>query len=169
VGNRVNYFDLFGVHNRYYVPQVGVSAEVGFTRCSLRASCKVGVGLLDVDAKAEGATLIRTANGTARQFGGGVLAPPAGAGAAQESGLAIIPELALTADYQLTSWCRARVGYDFLFVSRVVRAGGLPGGLRSSQVPQLSSYDPIVPVNVPALRDESFWAHGLAAGLEIRY
>ncbi len=169
LGDAIGYFDRLGVHNQYYAPQIGVSAEAHYRRCFLQATGKLGLGLLHTDAKAEGGTTQQLADGTVNQFGGGVLVPVAGA--ADRDRLAVLSEVTLTAGYQVTSWCRLSVGYDFLFASQVVRAGRLFGGVNSTQVPQLPSYDPTVSGTSPVtrLRDESFWVQGLTAGLEFRY
>src|SRR5207248_11023838 len=109
------------------------------------------------------------ADGTVNQVGGGVLIPAAGA--ADQDRLALLSEFALTAGYQVASWCRVSVGYDFLFASQVVRAGRLIGGAHSAQVPQLPSYDSTIPGTslVPRPRSDSFWVQGFTAGLEFRY
>src|SRR5947199_9400244 len=87
LGDAIGYFDRFGVHNQYYVPQVGVSAEVRYRRCFLQATGKLGLGLLHVEGKTEGGTTQRLADGSVNQFGGGVLVPAAGA--AEEDRLAV--------------------------------------------------------------------------------
>jgi hypothetical protein len=169
LGDAIGYFDRFGVHNQYYVPQVGVSAEVRYRRCFLQATGKLGLGLLHEEGKTAGGTTLRLADGTVNSVGGGVLVP--GAGAVEGDRLAVLSELALTAGYEVASWCRLSVGYDFLFASQVVRAGRLLAGVNSTQVPQLPSYDPALSGThlMPPLRSDSFWAQGLAAGLEFRY
>src|SRR3954447_15650782 len=120
LGEAIDYFDHFGVHNQIYAPQVGVSAEVRYRRCFLQATGKLGLGLLHAEAKAQGGTTQRLADGTVNQFGGGVLVPSAGT--ADHDRLTVLFELALTAGCQVTSWCRLSVGYEFLFASQIVRA-----------------------------------------------
>ena len=168
LGDAVGYFDRLGVHNRYFAPQVGLSAEAHCGGLSLQAAGKLGLGWLHVSAKAEGSTVERLAEGTVSQLGGGVLSA---AGTAGGDRFAVIPELALSAGYQVASWCRLQVGYDLLYASEVVRAAGLVNGVSSAQVPQLPGYDPAVAgaVSPSRPRVDSFWAQGLTAGLELRY
>ncbi len=170
-GNAVSYFDRFGVHNQYYAPQVGLSAAAHLGRLSLDGTGKLGLGLLHQSAKVDGGTTVRTADGSVSQFGGGVLAQPGNEGTHNGDRFAVIPEVTLTASYQLAPWCRATLGYNFLYASQVARAASLIDGVDSRQVPQLRSYDPTAQAAAPAFHfhDGSFWAQGLSAGLEFRY
>jgi hypothetical protein len=169
LGDAIDYFDRFGVHNQVYAPQVGVSAEVRYRFWFLQATGKLGLGLLHAATKEQGGTAQQRADGTVSQFSGGVLVPsPA---SVDEDRLSVLSELGLTVGCQVASWCRLSVGYDFLFASQVVRAGHFIGGVNSAQVPQLSSFDPTRSGTslVPHPRSDSFWAQGLTAGLEFRY
>jgi len=169
LGEAIAYFDHFRVSNRYEVPEIGVSAELRYGRCFLQAAGKLGLGWLHQDTKTEGSTTQQLADGTVNLIPRGVLAPVSDAG--DRDRLAFLSELSVRAGFEVTSWCRLHVEYDLLFASQVLRAGQLIGGVASAQVPQLPSYDPNVasPGRGAAVRGESFWVQGLAAGLEFRY
>jgi hypothetical protein len=164
----VGYYDRLAVHNQIYAPQVGLTAGLRRGRWSLDATAKLGLGWLHATARIEGATELRSSSGAVQVLSGGVLAAP-GYTLAGEDAFVVVPEITLTAGYQVTPWLRAVVGYNFLFVSQVLRPGGLVGGTTPSQVPQLPSSAPGTLFTAPSLQGERFWAQGLTAGLEVRY
>ena len=164
----VRYFDQLGVHNQYYVPQVGIATGLSYQGFFCEASGKLGLGMLQASAKLDGGTTQQLA-GVSTQSSGGVLAPPGGR-AARENGFAVIPEFSLKGGYQIASWCRVIVGYNFLYASQIVRASSLVGAVDVRQVPQLPSYDPTAPATgLAPLHYSSFVVQGLTAGLEFRY
>ncbi len=164
----VQYYDRLAVHNQVYAPQVGFIMDLPWGRWSLGATGKVALGFLHATARIEGATTLRTSTGAVQSLSGGVLAAP-GYTLAGKDAFVAVPELTLTAGCQVTPWLRAVVGYNFLFVSQVLRPGGLVGGTTPSQVPQLPSAAPGTLFTPPSLQGERFWAQGLTAGLEVRY
>lgn len=171
VGSDVSYFDRFDVVNRAFAPQVGLAAGFCYGICSLEATGKVGLGLLHRSAQVSGGTTLQSADGTASSFGSGVLTQPGNEGHFQDDRLAVIPEVGVTAGAQVTSRLRLLVGYNFLYVSGVARAGSLIEGVDSRQVPQLATYNPSVHPAGPVFQfhDGGLWAQGLTAGLQFRY
>jgi hypothetical protein len=169
VADDVSYFDRFGVHNQFFVPQIGLTTGASYSGFFCEATGKVGMGLVHIDAKAEGVTTQQSGAGSMTQSGG-VLVPPAGL-VASANRFAVLPELSLTGGYQLSSWCRVMVGYNLLYASQVVRASSLVGAVDTRLVPQLPTFDATVQGSggSPHLQGSSFWAQGLTAGLEFRY
>jgi hypothetical protein len=166
--DQLNYFDSLGVHNQFFAPQIGLSAGASYSGFFCEATGKIGAGYLRVDAKGDGATT-QQSGGSSMTQAGGVLVPPAGLAAAANR-FSILPELNLTAGYQLTSRCRLTLGYDVLYASQVVRVGSLVGPVDDRQVPQLSTFNSSVQGSAsPQMHGSSFWAQGLTAGLEFRY
>lgn len=163
-------FDNFGVSNLFYAPQVGLSAEVRYGRCSLEAVGKIGLGLLSQNAKVRGGTTLHFADGSTAAADGGVFAPVGGAGVSEDH-FAAIPELDLNAACQLTPHLRIHAGYDFLYISQLTRVASTVGQPDSRQVFQLNSYNPSVSPSgqVPHLSSDSFWVQGLTCGLEFQY
>jgi hypothetical protein len=125
--------------------------------------------LLHISAKASGSTTQTTPQGVTTHPGG-VFAPTAGSTVSDDR-LAVLPELSLTAGYQLASWCRVMVGYNFLYASQVVRASSLVGPVDSRTVPQLFSVDAASQTQTatPHPQTSSLWVQGLTAGLEFRF
>jgi hypothetical protein len=170
LGSAMTSFDHFGISNVFYGPQVGLSAGLHYGPCSLDVTGKLAFGLLHQTAKVQGVTTLRLEDGTSATYDGGVLAQP-GSGARSDDQFAVIPEVSLSAGCLLTPWLRVLAGYDFLYVSRITRAGSLVGGADSRQVFQLSSFDSTVhssgqPSRLPG---GGFWVQGLTCGLEVQF
>jgi hypothetical protein len=167
--DNISYTDFLGVHNHYFVPQIGLTADLSYAGFLCEVTGKLGAGYVHVDAKGEGTTTQQTGTSTTTQAGG-VLVPPAGLAASMDR-FAFVPELSVTGGYQLASWCRVTVGYNLLYASQVVRASSLVGPVDARQVPQLPSFDSTMQGSAgsPHLQGSSFWAQGLTAGLEFRY
>jgi hypothetical protein len=168
-GQVTSYFDSFGVRNRFDGAQVGASWGVNYRGFLLDVSGKLGLGLMHADASVNGATVQQMADGTITRTAAGVLATATSSGSYSRDWFCVVPELGLTVGYDFTSWLRAVVGYDYLYVSRVARPAGFLGSSDSRQVPQLATFDPTVRGVRPALSGESLWAQGLHCGLEFRY
>jgi Putative beta barrel porin-7 (BBP7) len=91
----------------------------------------------------------------------------------------VVPEVGLTLGYQVTSWCRATVGYNFLYWTNVLRPGGtIDRGVNATYQP----FSPIAPGTsvggalagdparpAPIFNSTDFWAQGLTLGLEFRW
>jgi len=72
--------------------------------------------------------------------------------------------------FQVTPSLRAFVGYDFLYWSSVMRAGGqIDTAVNPALLP------PAMPIGagairpLPLLSSTDVWVHGFCAGLELRY
>ena len=91
---------------------------------------------------------------------------------------AVVPEVGLKVGYRLTSWASVFAGYTFLYASNVLRPGGqIDRNVNATQamafqIPQ--SPPPTLALVGPAqpavrLRESSFWAQGLDAGVSFLY
>jgi hypothetical protein len=162
-------FDRFGVTNSFYGPQVGASAGLRYGPFSLDVTGKLALGLLHQTAKVQGGTVLHLDDGTIATYAGGVLAQPGG-GPLSNDEFAAIPEVSLAAGWQPAAWLRVLAGYDFLYISRITRAGNLVGGVDSRQVFQLSSFDSTARTPSQArFPAGGLWVQGLTCGLELRF
>jgi hypothetical protein len=157
------------VTNSFYGPQVGASAGLRKGPVSFDVTGKLALGLLHQTGRIQGGTVLHLEDGSTATYAGGVLAQPR-SGPLSDDTFAVIPEVSLTAGWQPVPWLSLLAGYDFLYVSRIARAGGLVGGVDSRQVFQLSSFDPTVrPSGQAHLPGGGFWVQGLTCGLELQY
>ncbi len=84
---------------------------------------------------------------------------------------AILPEITLTFGYQVTDHLRATIGYNFLYLSQVLRAGDQADNVDGRQVRSLAGFDPTVKAvaPVPTLFSDRFYVQGLNVGLEFAF
>ena len=119
-----------------------------------------------------GATEAFNPDGSMTLFRGGLYALRSNTGRRQRDELAFIPEVGLNAGIQLTRHLKLFVGYTFLWISTVARAGEqIDSEINVSQFPIRSGDGPLVGRTRPApkFHGTDFWAQGLSFGLELRY
>lgn len=165
-------FDEFRVGNRFYGGQVGGRLCWTHGAWSVDATAKVALGGTQQLAEIAGASQVNT-NGVVTNTASGVYAGPVNSGSHFRCDFAVAPEAGANVAVRLCEHLSARVGYTFLYLSRVTRPGdlvdptinphgvptdptsfGLPGG------PARPSFD---------WHQTDFWAHGVSFGLELRY
>ncbi|HBI46231.1 MAG TPA: hypothetical protein DDY78_25765 [Planctomycetales bacterium] len=154
--------DSFRVHNRFNGGQIGLESEWRRNRWSLDLKAKVALGNVSERVDIFGSTVT---NGVAVPRG--LLAEPTNSGSFRRNRFAVSPDVGLNVGYQVTNHMRAFVGYDYLYLSDVVRAGDQvdfrvnPNQLRGVAAgPALPAFN---------FRSSDFWAQGVSFGLEFKY
>ena len=171
-GNRVTLQDEFGADNRFYGGQLGLKASVQRKVVTINFLGKIALGGIQQAIDINGATNVLSPNGSKTHFKGGLLALRSNIGSHEQDKIAFVPELGVNIGLQLTRRLKACVGYSFLWVSSVVRAGEqIDPVVNVTQFPILSGNGPLVGPARPALKlaETDFWAHGLNFGLELTY
>jgi hypothetical protein len=83
----------------------------------------------------------------------------------------VIPEARLQVGYDVTRRLRATVGYDFLYVSDVLRPGNqIDANVNANQSGLFGTgtiQSPALPA--PLLQRSDYWAQGITFGLEFRF
>jgi Putative beta barrel porin-7 (BBP7) len=189
--------DDFATHNSFYGGQIGARGEYTWDKWSLSAGVKGGLGIMKETVDVAGATGVTQANyftptqqaflagipiivgtgaptvtGTAKySLPGGLFAQPSNIGRYTHDSLAAIGEGNIAIGYKLTESVKATVGYDFLYVSNVVRPGEqIDRGINPTQLILQSPTTPAYPPRpVFQMRETDFWAQGLTLGLEVKY
>jgi hypothetical protein len=160
--------DQFKVHNYFNAGQVGFDAELRRNRWFLDLKSKVALGDVHQTVNISGATVITDPATGVQRFAGGLLTQTTNIGNFSRDRFAWSPEVGVNVGYQLTDHCRAYVGYDFLYLSSVVRPGDqVDLTVNSNLLPPAMAGGP----NRPAFnwRGSDYWAQGLNFGLEFRY
>lgn len=166
--------DDFAARNHFYGGQVGLDFAYHCTdRFSLTARPVVALGVNAETLDIAGAQLtVPPAGAPVATTAGGLLATATNIGHYTHSAFSVVPQVTLTAGYQVTSWFRAFAGYDFLFWSNVIRPGQqIDPVVDVSLVPPLPNTFAPDGQNRPAVlfQQSSFWAQGVNFGIELRW
>ncbi|TWT56311.1 BBP7 family outer membrane beta-barrel protein [Allorhodopirellula solitaria] len=121
IGTLIDRSDHFEASNRFNAAAFGVRSETRWARWSLASMLKLGVGRTSTTVTARGLT--RTTDGSTSIQNGGLLVQESNSGSRDYSQFAVSPELRILLSRQLPYGWSASVGYHFLYLSRVLRAG----------------------------------------------
>ncbi len=150
--------DSWGTRNQFYGGQGGLRYTLRKGRWVLMFDGKVGFGTMNQTVLINGMTTMTTGDGSV-SAPGGLLTSGTNLGRVSDDEFVVIPEGTVRLGYQITPRIGGYVGYNFLYLSSVVRPGDqinpVPGAMG-------------VPDNF-AVRDSDFWAQGLTFGLQFRY
>ncbi len=154
--------DSFKVHNNFNGGQIGFESEWRRNRWSLDLKTKIAIGDVNERVDIFGSTVT---NGLTSAHG--LLAQPSNIGSYERNRFAWSPDIGANIGYQVTDHLRAFVGYDFLYLSDVVRAGDQvdlrvnPNQLRGVAAgPALPAFN---------FHGSDYWAQGVSFGLEFKY
>jgi hypothetical protein len=129
---------------------------------------KLSIGSMQQEVNIDGTTRVVVPGQNPVVTAGGLLTQRTNIGHFDDDTFAVIPELGVTLGYRFTRCFKARLGYHFIQLNDVVRAGEqIDTTLNLSQ----ASGDPLVGDARPAfvLRESQAWAQGLSVGLEYNY
>lgn len=175
-GANVFVADDFGTRNQFYGGQLGFTTECSLTeKWSLGLTGKVAVGATHQVINIAGGQLVVPAVGPiSSTTAGGLLALPSNSGHFSRDRFAVVPEIGVTLNYQITENLKAFVGYNFLYISSVVRPADqidrvidvrqIPGPpFPGSNIPVSPSH-PLMP-----FKSTDFWAQGVSFGLSYNF
>jgi hypothetical protein len=165
--------DSFRTRNQFYGGQVGLRGEYCLGAFFVAATTKVALGSNHESVNIEGSSSLFPNPGPIVTLPTGQFAEPSNIGRRTSDRFAVMPEAEIKIGYQINSCLRATVGYDFLYLSRVVRPGnqvdliiddrtnvvnpGFVPGTTNTTFPR------------PLFNQTDFWAQGLTFGLEFRF
>ena len=161
-----NILDEFATTNSFHGADLGVTWQRRCGPWRVDILGRLALGGVEQSADIAGQTTIAGSAADNGVFAGGLLAQETNIGTRRRRVFAMMPELGISLGYQLTPRLSARVGYNLLYWSRVVRPG---------EVIDLDVNPDLLPPQesvAGAMRprfewqDTDFWAQGLRAGLE---
>jgi hypothetical protein len=170
--------DRFNTHNYFYGGQLGLRAEYRLGKWFASGSAKVALGdMFEIGSRFAGYTtnvFNNPAGGTPKSTSGfGAFVQQSNYGSEHRHEFAVVPEAGVNIGYQVTNGARLFVGYDFLYLSDVLRPGKqIDRTINFSQtVDSIAGGRPFVPGTRPSrdLTSSDFWAQGLNFGVEVRY
>jgi len=162
--------DSFHTKNTFHGVETGAQVQGHWQRVSYEFLAKIAVGNTNQEVDINGNTDITVAGAGTTTNVGGLFAQSSNIGSASRDQFSVVPELNATLGFEFTKQLRATLGYNFIYWSRVVRAG--------DQIDREINQDLIPPAAMPvtgpqrpalAIRDTSFWAQGFNVGLDFRW
>jgi hypothetical protein len=166
--------DLFRTRNQFYGGQLGVRGEFSLGNFIVSSTGKVALGSNHEAVEVQGTSTLFPNPGPTTTVPVGQFAGPSNIGRRTRDEFAVIPEVEVKVGYQVTNWLRATVGYNFLYVSRVVRPGSQVDLFVNDSVNPVNGAFGVAPIDRSALPQPlfnrtDFWAQGITFGLELRY
>jgi hypothetical protein len=159
--------DSFRTFNAFQGGELGLAFQNRQGRWTLEVDPKIALGTTQETVAINGTTIVTDNTGHATVLPGGLLALGKNIGENQRNVFAVVPQIALKLGYQLTPRLRFTTAYDFLYWSRVARAGSqIDFAVNATELP--NSPVPATPPSRPAFafQDGGFWAQGLSFGLD---
>src|SRR5262249_26743608 len=128
----------------------------------------VALGYLHTGVDISGATRVTVPGSAPVDSTGGLLALPTNIGHHSIERFAVMPTVAARLGYPVTDNVRAVVGYNFLYLGNVTRAGDvIDTTVNPTQLPPGTLVGPARPAFIEGKSD--YWLHGISGGLEFRY
>ena len=166
--------DRFRTANRFYGGQVGLKTRLVRGRCSLDGTYKVALGVINQEVTIDGfSSLTDPSTGVRSQVPGGLYANSTNIGKYTNEEFGVIPEVTLNVGYAWTSWFSTHIGYNGLWVNRVVRPGEqYTDRVNPATVPTSFSFGQggnLVVPNPALTQNEDFFLQGVNIGFTVRY
>ncbi len=164
--------DRFRTENNFYGGQVGLTGEVRRGRWFVDGRATVAFGTVFQQAEIAGGQARLLANGTTGLYGGGLYAQPgANAGNYTQNKFAVLPEAGLNLGYHITPNFRVFVGYNFLYLSSVLRpADVIDPNIDAARIPNFTVPGNPAPLPfprpTPQLNTTDFFAQGISFGMQ---
>lgn len=168
--------DRFGVKNSFYGGQLGLDLKFVCGCFSVDVEGKVAVGGMCERLNIRGSFLTNDFDnfGEPMQFLGGYFALPSNIGCSKRTQFAVLPEGSANLCFQLIDCLGVRIGYSFLYVSKMLYAGRqLDRAINPTQSSALeTTANPLVQGELlprRAFRGDNLWVQGLNAGIELNF
>jgi len=167
--------DQIDAHNEFHGGQLGLMADVHRGHFYIEFTGKAAIGTNFEMVRIDGATHLITANQPIPLFQswhGGVYAQNTNIGRHTQPRFAVVPEGMIKVGLKTGDRGRFFVGYNFLYMSDVVRPGDqIDRTLNPNQIPLIARGVPFTGPErpVPTMVRTDFWTQGLLIGFEARF
>jgi hypothetical protein len=157
-------YDSFVTQNQFHGGYVGLLHDWRKRRFSLKSQLQLAMGNMHEVLEINGQQTIFDGIDTTT-LPGGLLAQPTNIGKHTRDQFVLIPEVEFTLGFQVTSWLRTTIGYNFTYVTRVLRPGNEVDMVVNPN--QNGSPDPARPE--VRFNGTDLWIQGVTSGAEIRF
>ncbi|VTT99680.1 Protein containing DUF1551 OS=Rhodopirellula maiorica SM1 GN=RMSM_05043 PE=4 SV=1: DUF1551 [Gemmataceae bacterium] len=167
--------DMFRTSNEFHGGQIGLAGSTQRGRWSLDGRAAIAFGTLNRTLYIDGSQNLLMANGMPVTAQGGLLAiPGANIGKYNDSVFSVVPEAGLNIGYQLTSRMKLFVGYNFLYMTNVLRpAGAIDTNLDAARIPNFLATPaapvPGTPRPAPQFNASGFFVQGISFGVQFNW
>lgn len=162
--------DHFGTLSQFYGGQVGVNAVAQKGRYYLGGTFKLAMGATYEIVNQTGLSRTIDAAGAVRESPAGLLVLQSNYRHQSVTRFAVLPELGVKVGCDVTQHLGLWVGYDFLYLSSVIRPGDqIDRTVDTTGLPVSSGF-----TNTPTrprvqLNSTDYWAQGVSFGLSLKY
>ncbi len=158
--------DHLSTFNKFYGGQVGLTGEYRCGCFFVAGKAAAALGVNDELVRLKGESIFHVpGNRQSQQYGLFVL--PSNRGEYERCVLNVVTELKIDFGVEVTNWLRIHAGYSLITWSNPVRPGDQIEPVNSTQV-QPGGLVGLAQPTMP-WREDLFWAHGVNAGIEIRW
>ena len=172
LGTQIVVQDSFATTNQFQGVDLGFAATTRVNRWNYEVMGRLAMGNVQSIVTINGSTAFTPPPGNVAPgpFVGGLLAQTTNIGRYTINQFGVIPELGLTAGYQLTPAWRWNFGYNFIYFGKVLRAGDqIDLNVNRTLIPNANvafngAQRPIFTPHYGHL-----WIHTLSTGLEYRF
>ena len=157
--------------NRFYGGGAGLRLGITPGRFYANVETKLAVGANRQSLRLDGTTTLSGA-GDFQSASGGLLIPASINGLYTRNEISFQPDVGVKVGFQITPAVGVYVGYNFLYMSNVLRPGdNFTDSVNPTQLPSSQNFGvPFGPNNNPIqLNSGDFWMHTVGAGVNLRF
>jgi hypothetical protein len=170
LGNEFFIADTYHTRNRFYGGQVGAEYEYRLGPTFLQVTGKLAAGTVRQTLRANGQSQVleRDTGILTVDADSGLYNYPDNVGKFKKARFAVVPEANLKLGLEINQFMRFSVGYNFLYISSVIRpAGEVNQAVNIQPVGADTVIEPAAPR--PPLNSLNFWAHGVDFSLKFSF
>jgi hypothetical protein len=159
--------DRFNTRNYFYGGQLGFQFEYRFRALYLDYDTRIAMGVMHRMLDVNG-----TSTAGAVTVPGGLFAATTNMGTKTDNDFGVIPQIHLAAGWQAAACLRFFVGFDFMYMTSVVRPGDqIDNVVNPALVPFRPEFGAAVGTARPAPRfvTSDYWTTGVSFGMTLRY
>jgi len=164
----VTVFDYFGTTNTFNGGDIGLGGEYRFrNRFWFGGETRLAMGNMKQTLNINGVVAAQDA-GFVASLPNGLLAQPSNMGSFTNNYFALIPSVDLKLGYQVAPPFRVTIGYNFTYVTTVLRPGAqVDTTVNTTQIAGQPLVGPASPV--PLFNRSGIWLQGVTAGMEFDF
>jgi hypothetical protein len=169
----ISVHDRVETTNRFYGGQVGLKAEASYGKWYVSTIAKFAIGEMNETLLVDGqSSVLDPTRGIAAVNPGGLLANPSTICTLRKDQFVYIPEGQINFGYNWCSWLTTYVGYNVIYVSKVIRPGDqITNVVNPALIPTSPSFGngPLGATPNVQFTQSEFWLTGVSFGIVMRY